>query len=30
MYELWGGGSPFQIVDDGTKYLIDKIVIYLA
>lgn len=24
MYELWGGGSPFQIIDDGTKYLLDK------
>lgn len=24
MYQLWGGGSPFQIVDDGTQFLQDK------
>lgn len=24
MYELWGGGSPFRVVDDGTRYLMDK------
>jgi magnesium-dependent phosphatase-1 len=23
MYQLWGGGSPFQIHGDGTKYLHD-------
>jgi magnesium-dependent phosphatase 1 len=25
MYQLWGGGSPFQVVDDGTKYLRDRV-----
>jgi magnesium-dependent phosphatase 1 len=25
MYQLWGGGSPFQVVDDGTTFLRDRV-----
>ena len=24
MYELWGGGAPFEVIGDGTKSLRDR------